>query len=83
MGKINKLEMFYSLDDTQGIWVAVNFGTSIPSPTYQATLDFSHTPVVEASTSIREVDLMGFMAMLIVDEPKSPLASTKRDQDEG
>lgn len=59
------------------------FCTSIPSPTYQATLDFSHTLVVEASTSVREVDLVGFMPMLTVDEPKSPLASTKKDQDEG
>lgn len=48
--------MFYNLADVQGIRVMVNIGASSSSPNPLETNAPSPTSIVEASTSVSEVD---------------------------
>ena len=88
MNKVSKLNMFYRLEDAQGIRVAVSTGTSASGPTPLAVTTFSlassPTSIVGASSLVLEVyHLVGTATNLSVEEPTSPLASTKRAQNEG
>lgn len=44
MDKISKWNMFYNLVDAQGIRVALNIGTSAPTPTPLLTTALAHSP---------------------------------------
>lgn len=88
MNKVSKLNMFYHLEDAQGIRAAVNTGTSASALTPLAVTTFSMTSsptlAVGVSSPMLEVDhLVGTATNLSVEEPTSPLASTKRVRNEG
>ena len=87
MKKVNKLKMFYNLENSQGIQLVLNIETSTSAPapleTIASTLAIPHISVTDTSTFAPKVDqLMDVMVTLTAGESFAPLVSTKRGRDE-
>lgn len=86
MEKVKKLNMFYSLENSQGIQVMVNARTTtsvfIPMETISPALTSSSIPTKRASTLTNEVDkLVHVTATLTMEESTLPPVSINRAQD--
>ncbi|CAI8616045.1 unnamed protein product [Vicia faba] len=84
--KINKLKLFYSLPNAQGIQIMVNIGTSTFSPTPQATTIPAPPTSLNLSIEIYayaiEMDQCVYIAgTLTMKESTTPKVSTKSIQE--